>query len=146
MMASTPSPRRRSTVTLAMSVEVSPESPWRVLDRRAEHAAGRVDVVDGELDAGELGWSEEGEEPVSGSSEPIFSTPSPSRSTPTGTQVDDRRLGSTRPSTSVVSASSMRLSAPNSSIAVAARERLAVAVEVDAGRRCRRSRGRRRPR
>ena len=31
----------------------------RVLDRRAEHAAGLVDVGDGQLDAGELGWSEE---------------------------------------------------------------------------------------
>ena len=38
-----------------------------------------VDLVDRELDTSELGWSEERQQPVCGSSEPILSTPSPAR-------------------------------------------------------------------
>ena len=45
------------------------------LDRLAEHATGRVDVLDGELDAGDLGRAEEGEEPVCGSRVPMVSGP-----------------------------------------------------------------------
>ena len=41
--------------------EVSPESPVDQLDRLAEHAAGGVDVLDGQLDAGDLRRAEEGE-------------------------------------------------------------------------------------
>ena len=48
-------------MVLARSLVVSPESPWDELGRDAEDAASLVDLVDRQLDAGELGRAEEGE-------------------------------------------------------------------------------------
>ena len=67
--------------------------------------------------------------PVSGSSEPIVSTPSPARSAVTGTRSTTDDSGDS--AVTSVSSSVSRLSAPNSRIAYEPLQRLAVAVEVE---------------
>ena len=59
MMASTFSDRCRSVVWSAWLRRRVTGVAGDVDDVLAEHATGLVDLVDGELDAGELGWSEE---------------------------------------------------------------------------------------
>ena len=60
MMASTPSPMRPVGGDAGDVGAGVARVTLRVLDWCAEHAASGVDLVDGELDTGELGWSEEG--------------------------------------------------------------------------------------
>ena len=59
MTASTPSVVRRSTDCDAMSVVVSPESVCETVTSLAKDATSFVDLLDCEVDAGELGWPEE---------------------------------------------------------------------------------------
>jgi hypothetical protein len=115
MMASTPSPSRRVDVTVAVSVDVSPESPWVYSTGLPSTPPALLISSIAYSTPANSGGPRNARLPVSGSSEPIFSTPSPARSAVTGTSstIDD----SGDSAVTNVSSSVSRLSAPNVRIA-----------------------------
>ena len=132
MMASTPSPSRRVEVTRGdVGARCRPSRPG-VLDRCAEHAASGVDLVDGELDTGELGWSEERQAAGLGEQRADLQHAVAFTLDTDRDQVDDRRTREPRACDETSSRDSIEaVVGAELEHGVRALERLAVAVEVE---------------
>src|SRR4051812_10836657 len=91
MMASTPSPSRRVEVTVAVSVDVSPESPCVYSTGLPSTPPALLISSIAYSTPANSGGPRNARLPVSGSNEPILRTPSPARSAVTGTSdtIDD---------------------------------------------------------
>ena len=112
MMASTPSLSKRSTVTLAVSVEVSPESPALYSTGLPRTPPFWLSTSIAYSTPAIIGAPRNARLPVSGSKPPILRTPSPLRATSvfeSGSTADSGAFASWY----VVNESSNRLSAPN---------------------------------
>ena len=116
MMASTFSAIRRSDVTLAMSVVVSPESPWVYSTGAPSTPPAALISSMAYARPANSGGPRKARLPVSGSNEPIFKHAVAGTLDADRNLVDDHRVGRLRLH-ELVRLSSMRLSAPNSSTA-----------------------------